>query len=168
MKEQYLDTFYSPKWVLNGIKEHFTIQEFFSESMCKKYREDQLWSFLDVRLLSNLLFIRKVRGLPITINNWSTGGGFSQRGFRENTCNIVYEKTVAGKLYCSAHTRGAAVDFNESHASAENTRNWLEDQSEALPYPCRLEWKKNGEPISWVHLDVDYFENYPRVYKFNV
>lgn len=168
MQNNYIKTYYSQEWVYSEIKRFFDIEEFFSRKMCAKYSEAQLWSFLDFRLLSNLLFIRIKRKKRITINSWMHGGGFSQRGFRSILSYIVVKKYLKGILYASAHVRGSAIDFNEENAVAEETRNWIVNNAESMPFKCRLEWKVKGKLINWVHLDVDFFPNHKKVYRFSV
>jgi len=168
MNANYLKTYYCQDWVYKEIKVFFSIEEFFSPQMRKAYKEAQLWGFLDFRLLSNLLFIRKNRKRRITINNWKHGGPFSQRGFRSALSRISISYYTKGRLYASAHVRASAVDFTEEKTVAEETRNWILNNSAALPYKCRLEWKKKNKLINWVHLDVDYLPENPKVYRFNV
>lgn len=168
MNVKYLNTYYSQEYVYQEIKKYFSIEEFFSKRMCNKYREDQLWSFLDFRMLSNLLFIRVKRGNKITINNWKFGGTFTQRGFRSMFSKIVVSYYLRGILYASAHGRAGAVDFNEKGIVSEETRNWIINNSLHLPFKCRLEWKKKGKIINWVHMDSDFYPDHPKVYRFNV
>lgn len=164
MNPQYLDTYYNPDWVYENIKTYFGVHEMFTSAMCAKFSEDALWSFLDYRVLSNLLFIRTSRDNSITVN----GNGMEQRGFRDNLTDIVKSKTTAGKLYASAHVTGNGVDFTEKNIIAEDTRDWIEANANDLPFKCRLEWRKNGVPITWVHMDCNYYPNHPKVYKFDV
>jgi len=164
MKAEYLKTYYNQQWVYKNIKKYFKIGEFFSPRMCKRYSESQLWSFKDPRQLANILFIRTERGLSIRINQ----GGQQQRGFRENICPLVRNRTNKGQIYTSAHMLGAGDDFNESGVTAEETREWIYDHRKEMPYPCRLEHKKNGVPISWTHLDCNYEPKNERVYLFDV
>ena len=81
-----------------------------------------------------------------------TGGGvgkFTQRGLRENICDIVLTKTIQDKLYLSAHVLGMGVDFDVEGYKAEYIRKELVELSPSLPHPIRLE-----ENVTWVHLDV--------------
>lgn len=161
----YSQTYHNIEWVYDNIKTHFNINELVSPAVYNKYKE-RSWSFLDYTMLSNLLYIRKNRGHAITINH----GNSQQRGLRENTSHIVKDKTEDNKIYLSGHVLGKAVDFHENSSgdSAEDIRNWIIENQEDLPFPCRLEHKKNGVPISWVHMDTAYLKRNPKVYLFDV
>jgi hypothetical protein len=155
--------------VLNEIKEFFDVKELVDKQTFDKYGEKS-WQFLCPMLLHTLLVIRKELGKPITINNWSWGGNFDERGLRTNTCDIVSKKTKVGKLYLSAHCMGKAIDFDVLDMKASEVRTWLVENSSILPYKIRLEHKfvKTGKEISWVHLDVYHNEKDSKVYLFNV
>ncbi len=133
--------------IIDKLKRYFSIKELVSEAVYLKYGETA-WQFFDVRLLETLLFIREELDLPITINNWHLGGQFEQRGFRENTCDLVYIKTLNDAIYCSAHVTGQAIDFDVKVMSAEAVRKWLIENQDLLPHNIRLEYG-----INWVHLD---------------
>lgn len=164
MKAEYLNTYYNQEWVYKNIRTYFGTKDFFEPIMIKKYGVDQLWSFLDFRMLSNLLYIRVTRDIPITVNT----GSLTQRGYRSILSQIVKDKVASNSLYTSAHLLGNGVDFGEKGIIAEDTRIWIEANTDHLPYKCRLEWKKNGVPITWVHMDTNYFPSNPKVYKFDV
>ena len=164
MNSAYLNTYYSQDWVYKHIKDFFELKDFFEPQMLKKYGSDQLWSFLDFRMLSNLLFIRKTRDNPIVVNV----GKLTQRGYRSILSKIIRQKVASNTLYTSAHSLGSGVDFHEIGIVPEDTRVWIEMNADDLPYKCRLEWKKKGVPINWVHMDTNYFPDHPKVYKFNV
>jgi len=129
--------------------ENFIIQELVSENVFKKYGEDICWAFFDQKLLINLEFIRRELDRPITVNTWHIGGRFSQRGLRENTSQLVYDKTVRNKTYLSAHVLGKGVDFDVKGMTAAAVRSWLISNRHRIPYPFRIE-----EDVDWVHLDV--------------
>jgi len=164
MIDKYLWTYYNQDWVYTHIKEYFKIEELVAPKVIAKYGEEQCWSFLDFRLLSNLLFIRIELNKAITANY----GGDIQRGLRSILSKIVLRYFAKGKLYLSGHVRGTAVDFDVENMTAEEVRYWIVQHHGKLPFKCRLEWKKNNIEISWIHMDVDYFPNHPKVYLFNV
>ena len=152
---------------LSDLKKHFSIEEFVSPAVYQRFKEDA-WRFFDPRLIETMAFIRKQLASPITINNWKWGGVYTQRGLRENISPIVSSKTTEGKLYLSAHVLGMAVDFEVKGMAAEEVRKWLSDNSELLPHPVRLEHKKDGKPIHWIHLDVATTGDKGKVYMFDV
>lgn len=129
--------------------EYFKIEELVSPAVLNKYGEDMSWSFFDQKLLINLEWIRRELDRPITVNTWHVGGRFSQRGLRENTSQIVYDKTVRNKTYLSAHVLGKGVDLDVKGMTAQEVRSWLVSNRHRVPYPFRLE-----EGVDWVHLDV--------------
>lgn len=130
------------------IKDYFDIRELVCPHVHDKFGA-YAWQFFDPRLLDTLLVIREKIGKPIIVNNWASGGDFSQRGLRCNICALPKEKTSLEKLYMSAHSQGMAVDFDVAEMKAEEVRKWIKDNQIFLPHPIRLE-----EDVNWVHLDV--------------
>ena len=88
-----------------------------------------------------------------------------QRGLRHNKSVMVRRKD---SIYLSAHMFGKAVDFDVQGMDATEVRAWIIKNANLLPCKVRLENKKKGKPISWVHLDVIQEEQNPKVYLFNV
>jgi len=127
---------------------YFKIYELVSEQVYNKYGESA-WRFFDPRLLETLDWVRLNLNKPIIINNWYWGGHLDERGLRCNLDSIVKNATLRNKLYCSAHTRGMAVDFTVEGMTAQEVRNWLINNKDLIPSPIRLE-----KDVSWVHLDV--------------
>ena len=124
------------------IKKYFSIKELVCPHVYNLHG-DKAWAFFDPRLLDVLYFIRANLGKPITVNNGTT---LTQRGYRCNLCELVKTKKT---LYCSAHMRGQAIDFDVKGMTADQVRNWLWNNRERLPHNIRLE-----EDVSWVHVDV--------------
>jgi len=112
--------------------------------------------------LETIIFIRTKRDKPIHANNYKWGGNLSQRGLRENTCQIVKDKTLENKMYLSAHVLGKGIDFNIEGETAEQTRQWLKEKADDLPFKIRLE-----AGVNWVHLDTIWEDKNPKVYIFN-
>ena len=94
---------------------------------------------MDERILRTLDEIRKHYGVPVTVNNWFTGGQFRNRGFRPMTGNV-------GAKY-SQHRFGRAVDFDVRGISAETVRNDI--RAGLFPLITCIE-----DNINWVHIDV--------------
>jgi hypothetical protein len=138
---------------------YFQIEELVSKAVLDKYGE-LAWSFIDVRLLKTLDFLREQLDRSITINNWKWGGRLSQRCLRENTCEIVRKKTSLNQIYISGHVQGIAADFDVKGMTSVEVRLWIIENQESLPYPVRLE----GE-VSWIHIDMRETNN--QVYIFN-
>lgn len=132
---------------LDRFKRYFTLTEIVSRDVAAKYGE-RAWGFFDPRLLEVVLWIRETLGIPIVINTRQ----LQQRGLRENTCQIVRDKTKAGKTYLSAHVLGKGVDFSSGVMSAVEIRRWIRSHIDECPYPIRLEGDKSAP--TWVHIDV--------------
>lgn len=135
--------------IITELKKFFIIQELVCQHTYKKFGE-LAWQFLDTELLHTLLVVRRdILKSPVYVNNWDGDGKFSQRGLRCNVCQLMKDKTVAGKIYLSAHSNGAGVDFDAKGMTAEQARQKIEANQHLLPYPIRLE-----KGVIWVHLDV--------------
>ncbi len=155
------------KDIIEFTKTRFNIKELVSERVYRAYGNDA-WALFSPDLLKCLMLIREGIGRPITVNNWHAGGNFDERGFRENLSDICVDKTSSGKLYTSGHVLGMAVDFDVKGMTANEVRCWITEMEEIFPCKIRLERKLNGKYISWVHLDVKYYDKNPKVYQFNV
>jgi hypothetical protein len=128
------------------IKKYFDIEEL----VCKHIRDvhgEAAWRLFDPRLLQVLLWIRKRVNKPIYANWYDKN--LAQRGIRCNLCQLVKDKSAAGKLYVSPHIFGAGVDFDIEGMLAEESRQWIDKNKAELPFPVRLE-----RNVTWVHLDV--------------
>lgn len=137
--------------LITKLKKYFDIRELVSKDVYN-YRRELAWSEFDTRLLETLLALRvDILKVPMVINNWKSGGSYSQRGFRENICELVAEKTKAGKLYMTAHN-GMAVDFTSPKMTPDEIRKVIAANAAKLPHKIRLETSK-GAP-TWVHIDV--------------
>lgn len=153
--------------LITGFKKYFKPYEIASKEVSDKYG-NTVYKFVEFRLMRNMLFMRLALDKPFTINNWKSGGQFSQRGLRENTSKMVSDKTIKGRLYLSAHTMFRAFDFDVKGMKAEEVRKWAKDNECYFPHPCRFENKMNGNQINWVHMDTFYEKKNSRVYLFNL
>jgi len=153
------------------LSNYFGIKELVDERTFNRWG-DRSWRYFDRDLLLTLLFIREELNRPITINNWSFKNPgpviFVERGLRTNVCPIVKGRTEKDDLYLSAHVLGKAIDFDVKGMTAEEVRNWLIKNKDRLPCKIRLEHKKDGEPINWVHLDVYWEGKNSKVYLFDI
>lgn len=90
--------------LIKKLKQYFKIEELVCSHVYNKYREEQMWSFFSMAALETLLVLREyIIQKPFIINNWKSGGSYSQRGLRCNICAIPKEKTNLEKVYMSAH-----------------------------------------------------------------
>lgn len=137
---------------ISKLKKYFDIRELVSKDVYNALGQNA-WKLIDTRLLETLLALReKILCVPMVINNWKAGGNFSQRGFRENTSDIVKQKTNAGRIYLSAHCFGCAVDFHSTKMTPDEIRHKIAESAKLLPHPVRLENGKDAP--TWVHIDV--------------
>lgn len=142
---------FSRKEIIEKVKKNFGIRELVCSHVYNKWG-DRAWMFLDTVLLYIIYVLRNdVVSAPMIVNNWSSGGSYSQRGLRCNLCAEAKAKTDKGTLYLSAHCLGKAIDFTVSGVDAETIRNKIRSywkSHDELP-PIRLE-----TGVSWVHIDV--------------
>ncbi len=152
--------------IILKLKNYFDIRELVSSSVFFKYGEDA-WFIFDTNTLLCLLIIREGIGKPITINNWHTGGQFSQRGYRSNISEIVESKR---NLYVSGHMIGKAFDFDVKGMTADQVRTWIHSKADFFPCKVRLENKNllTSKTINWVHFDICHYDRNPKVYLFNI
>lgn len=129
------------------IQKYFALQELVSAAVYQKYGEFA-WNVFDTKLLDVLVWLRGCLGIPLVCNTKQ----HQQRGFRENTCQIVTEKTKARQMYLSGHTLGKAVDLSSGDMSAKDIRKWIRANIDSCPWPIRLENDKSAP--TWVHIDV--------------
>lgn len=81
---------------------HFIIQELVPKEIYE-YRGDKSIELIDKRLWTLIDFFRDYFAVPITINNWDSGGKFNESGFR-----LSNSKTGAA---LSQHKFGRAADL---------------------------------------------------------
>lgn len=129
------------------VQNYFTINELVSRQVAEKFGL-QAWSFFDPRLLDVILWLREGLNIPLIANT----ANLQQRGYRENTCQIVSDKTKKNQMYCSAHTRGQAIDLSSGKMTATDIRRWIRANIDSCPHPIRLENDKSAP--TWVHIDV--------------
>lgn len=142
--------------VRTDIKQYFSINELVGGRTYRTHGE-RAWKFLDYRLLHSLLIVREKLNRPIRVNY----GNAQQRGLRTIAQQMVKDKVYQDKLYISAHLLGKAVDFDVRDMTAEEVRDWIVANETLFPYKIRLE-----DDVSWVHMDVIWEVQNPKVYLF--
>ena len=140
---------------------HFKIYELVSPRVYDAFGE-KAWMFIDPRLIATLDILRDAFGRPITINDWAWKGVLTQRGLRENVCDIVTSKTIQDQLYLSAHSLGMGADFDVDGYTGQYIRDQIKLLSSSLPYPIRLE-----NDVPWIHMDVMTYNQDDNIYFFN-
>ena len=130
--------------IIEELKKYFNIKELVCPHVFKKHGE-RSWMFLSTLYLHTLLVLRtKILKVPLVCNTKM----LTQRGLRCNLCDIVQEKTDADIVYLSAHHLGIGGDLSSPEMTAEEMRRKIEDNSDLLPYPIRME-----KGVNWLHID---------------
>jgi len=127
----------------------FDLQELVCKDVYDKFGQ-QAWLFFDEKAVIVLDWVRRTLGKPVTVNNWSDGGQFDERGLRCIQCSLVKKKCNDGIVYVSPHILGKAFDFDVEGMDAAEVRVWLAINKDKIPYPIRLE-----NHVSWVHMDCE-------------
>lgn len=133
--------------IISALGVWFDVRELVCPHVWGRFGESS-WQFLDTSFLDVLLMLRRdVLGVAMYCNTWKDGGGFSQRGFRCNRCDMVRGKSG---VYVSAHCLGKAGDFSLGGGmSAEAARGLIKGASGLFGCNVRVE---GG--VSWLHVDV--------------
>lgn len=135
------------------------------ESFAKQVVPPSMWDRWGVQALDKmdqriLEFIEEFRydcGVPLTSNDWSWGGRFSQRGARDVNQYGTYEKMAASR---SDHLQGRAIDLVSSKMTGHELR---------LKFIARKGYYfnkyginfievgelKDGSVMSWFHASVN-------------
>lgn len=122
--------------------------------------EDEIYELFDENLLRIIDMIREWAGVPLTVNNWKSGGLRKESGLRETDTS-----TGAAK---SAHKAGKAVDMVSSTKSAQELWQIIDANAYKLPCKIRIEKTSGGKPITWLHVDTAAKpDQIPKVYYFN-
>lgn len=127
---------------------YFKLQELVCPDVYNQYGE-AAWGFFDETLLRTIDLLHDRLGRAMIGNNWHTGGTQQESGLRCLKCSQNQAAIKGGYMYMSAHTRGQAFDFHVVGMLPEETRQWIINNQNILPYPIRLE-----EGVNWVHLDM--------------
>lgn len=135
--------------LIQQLKEYFDIRELVCPHTYNAFG-DKSWQFFDREFLEMLLALRRdVIEVPVVVNNYHTGGQFSQRGFRCNICQLTKSKTLKNQIYLTPHANGAAIDFDARGMTAEETRIKVKQNAHKLPCNVRMESK-----VTWAHIDI--------------
>lgn len=136
-------------YLIAALKEYFDIRELVCPHVFRSFGE-RSWQFFDRDFLEMLLVLRRdIVQAPMTVNNWYRGGTLDERGLRCNICQLVKNKTLAGKVYMTSHANGASIDFDAKGMTAQQVRNLIQSKADLMPCNVRLE-----DGVSWVHIDV--------------
>ena len=138
--------------------QHYVLEELVDPLTFKRFG-DRAYEFLSPSLLWSIdgvweLLQRETGKRPvITINDWKWGGKLEWCGLRTSSCFV-------GSLY-SPHRRGQAMDLHVKEMKAEEVRKMIlnfQHIDYELKYITKMEHKKDGVPISWVHISCENFD----------
>lgn len=138
---------------------YFQVHELVHPNIYKKFGDLSLM-FLDANMLWTIDQLR-IRYGSATINNYFWKGSRIDSGLRDIT-------STTGSPY-SLHRFGKAFDLIFKNITAEEIRQDIikNPNDEIFKHIKRVEWKKRGVPISWLHIDSANINN-NRIYFFNV
>lgn len=125
---------------------HFDITELVPQTV-HEARGEKAWQLIDIRLIANLDALRAQLKVPMTINNWNSGGDRTQSGLR-----------IVGQPHYkpfSQHSFGRAADVVCS-VPAKAIRDRIRSRDIVLPHPATFE---EGDNITWLHMDVRNMSN---------
>lgn len=125
---------------------YFDIRELVPEAVYEA-RGEKAWQLIDPRLIENADALREKLNVPLTCNNWHTGGPRDQSGLR-----------VPGQSYYkpfSQHSFGRAMDLVCGIPAAQ-IREMIKSEIIVLPHPATFE---EGDKITWLHMDTRNMSN---------
>ena len=129
---------------------YFDVREYVPEVVFKN-RGEKAWELIDHGLIVNYDALRHQLGVPMTMNNWHTGGTRQESGLR-----------IVGQPYYkpySQHSFGRAGD-TVCEIPASEIRRRIRDKEIVLPHPCVIEeFDSKGNEISWFHMDCRNMSN---------
>ena len=136
------------------LTENFYLDEFIDKDTYLSYEaKGELWKLtlcLDKRIINGVQLLRDKIGVPLVINNWSTGFNRNWSGLRNNK-SPYYSET-------SQHSYGRAIDV-VSGLGGELMRKFIDKHwVDFKPYFTRVE---GG--VDWLHVDCGYVDNNDKI-----
>lgn len=132
------------------LSKNFTLQEFVPTEIYVEYGENATW-FINPTIINIAQVVRDIANVPLIINNWHSGGSYSNRGYR------VPSSRIGATL--SQHKLGNAIDISSNDKSAKT----LYDMILAHKGLLLLNGLSAIEDIrftkTWVHLDCRFIKN---------
>ncbi|MCP3681981.1 MAG: hypothetical protein GY861_04750 [bacterium] len=112
---------------------------------------------MDQRILEFIDEFRKDCGVPLTANDWSWGGRFTQRGVRDVNQYGTYEKMEASR---SDHITGRAIDLVSSKLSGNELRLVFIKHKDKYFEKYGINFIEvgqlsNGSAMSWFHAGIN-------------
>ena len=126
------------------ITENFHLDEFIHPDYMRKFGQNALW-FIDHRIVTIAQELRTDLGVPITINNYETGGQYKSSGLRVQSAKI-------GAKY-SQHKYGRAIDCKFKGITIQEAFDFLM-HNQVKYFNLVLTTIENIEHTpTWLHLD---------------
>jgi hypothetical protein len=119
---------------------HFQAWEFIPRIIYEKLGDDSL-VLIKTILLITADDIREHFGVPVTINDYLSGGDREFRGFRPAYCTVGAD--------ASEHRLGGAFDCDIRGVPAAEARKEITANRNKFPYLTRME-----NNVDWLHCDV--------------
>lgn len=128
------------------VSTNFEIREFIDKKTFNRFGEASIW-FIDPRIILVAQFIRERHGVPVTINNWSSGGQYNYSGFDPPG---GYRKSTS----LSQHRFGRAADLKFKGMTVQEAYKDIMD-SQALYLKVGLTTVEGiSHTPTWLHIDV--------------
>lgn len=127
------------------VSPHFVLQEFIDPVTFEQEGEHSI-DLIDKKLIDIAEFIRTDIGLPVTINDWHTGGQYKESGLRNKNTTTGAKK--------SAHKLGKGIDVKVKGYGGKEWYEYVKKNAKKL-YDLglrRIEDKKIA--TTWCHMDT--------------
>lgn len=132
------------------VSKNFYLDEFINPDTYKKfgYKSQR---YIRPELIQIAQLLRDFTKLPITVNDWATGGGYSESCLRDFN-------TSTGAKY-SAHKFGAGMDLKIGDLTSTQMAHIIIDNYEDIFKPLGITRIENpeftrGKYRDWLHIDV--------------
>jgi hypothetical protein len=128
---------------------HFKAPELVPKSVIDSQPEWKIWMLFDSRILWTIDKIRELYNSPMKVNDWTSGGSFTLRGWRP------FDSNITPGILVDQHKLGRAIDFN---ISGIDPAVFIKD---VLDNPNQMEFQFiTGLEISptWNHVDCRNFD----------
>lgn len=124
---------------------YFIVQEFINP-VTYKAEGDKSIERIDPNLIIIADFVREDIGLPVTINNWHTGGQYKESGLRDPD-----SKTGAPK---STHKTGKGMDVKISTFDGDDWYGYVKKNAKKLYELGLRRIEDKSIATTWCHMDT--------------
>ena len=124
------------------VSKNFTIYEFIFPELAQSIGLNPIW-YIDPKVISMAQFLRSRFNQPVTINDWSTGGGYTLSGLRP------FLTRTGARL--SLHKFGKAIDVKIRDIDPIEVQEDI-IQNQEIYMDAGVTAIEKGTP-TWTHLD---------------